>query len=86
MKVNIYTTEGKVAKTLDLPEQVFAAEWNADLVSQVLYSQASKGVLERLIRRTARTFADRTRSHGSRKEQAALVTVLHSPRYGKAEV
>jgi large subunit ribosomal protein L4 len=41
MKVNIYTTEGKVAKTLDLPEQVFAAEWNADLVSQVLYSQAS---------------------------------------------
>jgi large subunit ribosomal protein L4 len=41
MKVNIYTTEGKVAKSLDLPENVFAAEWNADLVSQVLYSQAS---------------------------------------------
>lgn len=41
MKVNIYTTEGKVAKSLDLPEAVFAAEWNADLVSQVLYSQAS---------------------------------------------
>lgn len=41
MKVNIYTTEGKVAKSLDLPENIFAAEWNADLVSQVLYSQAS---------------------------------------------
>lgn len=41
MKVNIYTTEGKVAKSLDLPEAIFGAEWNADLVSQVLYSQAS---------------------------------------------
>lgn len=41
MKVNIYTTEGKVAKSLDLPEAIFGAEWNADIVSQVLYSQAS---------------------------------------------
>lgn len=41
MKANVYTTEGKVAKTLDLPEAIFGAEWNADLVSQVLYSQAS---------------------------------------------
>lgn len=41
MKVNVYTTEGKVAKSLDLPETVFAAEWNPDLVSQVLVSQAS---------------------------------------------
>lgn len=41
MKVNIYTTEGKIAKTLDVPENIFGAEWNADLVSQVLYSQAS---------------------------------------------
>jgi len=41
MKVNVYTTEGKVSKSLDLPENIFAAEWNADLVSQVLYSQAS---------------------------------------------
>ncbi len=41
MKVNVYTTEGKVAKTLEVPENVFGAQWNADLVSQVLYSQAS---------------------------------------------
>jgi large subunit ribosomal protein L4 len=41
MKVNVYTTQGKVAKTLEVPENVFGAQWNADLVSQVLYSQAS---------------------------------------------
>jgi large subunit ribosomal protein L4 len=41
MKVNIYTIEGKVSKTLEVPENIFGAEWNADLVSQVLYSQAS---------------------------------------------
>ncbi len=41
MKANVYTIEGKVAKTLDLPETIFGAEWNPDLVSQVLYSQAS---------------------------------------------
>lgn len=41
MKVNVYTTEGKVGKSLELPEDIFGAEWNADLVSQVLYSQAS---------------------------------------------
>lgn len=41
MKVNVYTTEGKVAKSLDLPENIFAAEWNPDLVSQVITSQAS---------------------------------------------
>ena len=41
MKVNVYTMEGKVAKSLEVPEQIFGAEWNADLVSQVLYSQAS---------------------------------------------
>jgi large subunit ribosomal protein L4 len=41
MKVNVYTIEGKVSKTLDVPEAIFGAEWNADLVSQVLYSQAS---------------------------------------------
>jgi large subunit ribosomal protein L4 len=41
MKVNVYTMEGKVAKTLELPENIFGANWNADLVSQVLYSQAS---------------------------------------------
>lgn len=41
MKVNVYTTEGKIGKSLDIPENVFGAAWNADLVSQVLYSQAS---------------------------------------------
>lgn len=41
MKVNIYTMEGKVSKTLEVPEAIFGAAWNADLVSQVLYSQAS---------------------------------------------
>lgn len=41
MKVNVYTMEGKVSKTLDVPEAIFGADWNADLVSQVLYSQAS---------------------------------------------
>ncbi len=33
--------EGKVSKSLDVPEAIFGAKWNADLVSQVLYSQAS---------------------------------------------
>jgi large subunit ribosomal protein L4 len=41
MQVNVYTTEGKKSKELDLPENIFGAKWNADLVSQVLYSQAS---------------------------------------------
>ena len=41
MKVNVYTMEGKVSKTLEVPENIFGAKWNADLVSQVLYSQAS---------------------------------------------
>ena len=41
MQVNVYTTEGKVAKSLEVPENIFGAKWNADLVSQVLTSQAS---------------------------------------------
>ena len=41
MKVNVYTMEGKVSKSLEVPEVIFDAKWNADLVSQVLYSQAS---------------------------------------------
>jgi large subunit ribosomal protein L4 len=41
MKVNVYTIEGKVKKELEVPEAIFGADWNADLVSQVLYSQAS---------------------------------------------
>jgi large subunit ribosomal protein L4 len=41
MQVTVYTTQGKKAKTLEVPENIFGAKWNADLVSQVLYSQAS---------------------------------------------
>jgi large subunit ribosomal protein L4 len=41
MEVNVYTTEGKVAKKMTLPEDIFGVKWNGDLVSQVLYSQAS---------------------------------------------
>jgi large subunit ribosomal protein L4 len=41
MKVNVYTMEGKISKSLEVPEAIFGADWNADLVSQVLYSQAS---------------------------------------------
>ena len=33
--------EGKVSKQMEVPEAIFGASWNADLVSQVLYSQAS---------------------------------------------
>jgi len=33
--------EGKVSKTLEVPEAIFGADYNADLISQVLYSQAS---------------------------------------------
>lgn len=41
MEVNVYTTEGKKARSMTLPEAIFGASWNADLVSQVLVSQAS---------------------------------------------
>ncbi len=41
MKVNVYSIEGKVTKTMEVPEAIFGAAWNADLVAQVLYSQAS---------------------------------------------
>lgn len=41
MKVNVYTTEGKVSKSIELPESIFGAEWNADLVSQVVNAQAA---------------------------------------------
>ncbi len=41
MQVTVYTTEGKKSKTLEVPENIFGAKWNGDLVSQVLNSQAS---------------------------------------------
>jgi large subunit ribosomal protein L4 len=41
MKVNVYTTEGKVSKSIELPENIFAAPWNSDLVAQVINAQAA---------------------------------------------
>lgn len=41
MKANIYTIEGKVAKSIDLPESIFGAKWNADLVAQVINAQSA---------------------------------------------
>jgi large subunit ribosomal protein L4 len=41
MEANVYTTEGKVAKKLSLPEDIFGVKWNADLVAQVLNAQAA---------------------------------------------
>ena len=41
MEANVYTTEGKIAKKLKLPEDVFGVKWNADLVAQVLNAQAA---------------------------------------------
>ena len=41
MEAKVYTTEGKVSKTLTLPENIFGVKWNADLVAQVTVSQAS---------------------------------------------
>ena len=41
MKVNVYTTEGKIAKSIELPAHVFGVAWNADLVAQVVNAQAS---------------------------------------------
>lgn len=41
MEVNVYTTEGKIGRTLTLPENIFGVTYNSDLISQVLVSQAS---------------------------------------------
>lgn len=41
MEVTVYTQEGKKKGTTTLPTEIFGAPWNADLVSQVIYSQAS---------------------------------------------
>lgn len=41
MEVAVYTQEGKEAKKLKLPEELFGVAWNGDLVSQVLYIQGS---------------------------------------------
>lgn len=41
MEVNVYTTEGKKSRSINLPENIFGVAYNADLISQVLVSQAS---------------------------------------------
>lgn len=41
MKVKVYNQSGKEAKEVDLPENIFGLDFNADLVSQVLYIQRS---------------------------------------------
>ena len=41
METIVYTTEGKKARSLTLPENIFGVTYNADLISQVLVSQAS---------------------------------------------
>ena len=36
MKTDVYTQDGKKKGTVDLPEKIFAAKWNEDLVHQVV--------------------------------------------------
>ncbi len=38
MKIDVYTQEGKKDSTVEVSEAVFASEWNADLVHQVVVS------------------------------------------------
>ncbi len=41
MKVEVYNHNGKKSKDLDLPEDIFGLNWNADLVHQVFESMRS---------------------------------------------
>ena len=41
MKTKVYNHKGKESKTIDLPENIFALSWNADLVHQVFESMRS---------------------------------------------
>jgi len=41
MKANIYNQKGKNVGTVELPEKVFGAPWNADLVHQVVVAEAA---------------------------------------------
>ncbi len=41
MKVIVYTQLGKESKSVELADEIFAYDWNADLVHQVLVAQAA---------------------------------------------
>lgn len=41
MKTNLYNTKNEVVGEIDLPKEIFAKVWNADLVHQVLSAQMS---------------------------------------------
>ncbi len=41
MKVNVYDHKGKESRSLDLPENIFGLNWNADLVHQVFVGMES---------------------------------------------
>ncbi len=41
MKASVYNLKGDAIGEIDLPEKVFAREWNSDLVHQVLLAQAA---------------------------------------------
>ncbi len=41
MKTKVYNHKGKESKTIDLPENIFGLNWNADLVHQVFVSMRS---------------------------------------------
>ncbi len=41
MKATIYNTKGKEVSTIEVPESVFGAKWNADLVHEVVTSMMS---------------------------------------------
>jgi large subunit ribosomal protein L4 len=41
METTVYTRDGKVSRKIELPESIFGAKWNADLVHQVVLSMES---------------------------------------------
>ncbi|MBX9906837.1 50S ribosomal protein L4 [Patescibacteria group bacterium] len=41
MKASIYNTTGKEIRTIEVPESIFGAKWNADLVHEVVTSMMS---------------------------------------------